>query len=138
MIILNNKWIIGIIFFTGLFVFIVIPFLVNESMSINIIKTYGTVESWIGFLGSYIGGFIGGAIAALVASYIAKLQVDQIQKQIDESKRSEKENWFLRQYPAVVKLQFEVEKIIKNYTKLEWKKIKILLSLKIYNLMHCN
>lgn len=97
----------------------------NEAMAFNVVKTYGTVESWIGFLGSYIGGFIGGAIGALVAYFVAKLQVAQIQKQIDENKRSEQERWFLRQYPSVVKLQFEIDKIIKSYVFIDgWKKIK--------------
>ncbi|MED4455919.1 hypothetical protein [Metabacillus fastidiosus] len=69
--------------------------------------TIGDEASWVGFFGNYSGGIIGG----LVALYIAKTQIyEQSQKQI----KNEEEIRYINQLPALIKIKFELERMLSS------------------------
>ncbi|MEK4752286.1 hypothetical protein MKX72_07315 [Priestia sp. FSL R5-0597] len=55
--------ILGIL--TLLILLVGVPAFVNYLMSVHIVKVYGDVPAWIGFLGTYIGSILSGAITLI-------------------------------------------------------------------------
>lgn len=86
---------------------IALPVITNILGSIPTPITEGSTESWISFFGSYFGGILGGVIGALIAFGIAKYQ-------IDSQKEYENKKMYILQLPTLIKVQLELDVIIKN------------------------
>lgn len=105
----NYKWylvtIVGII---------VVPLLVNGIMFMpSLWSVRGSHSDWISFFGNISGGIIG----ALVALFIAR-------NEINMQKNNEEENRKINQMHGLIRVKFELNKIIKNFKMLEYIKVK--------------
>lgn len=78
---------------------------------------FGTSDNWLSFWGNYTGGLISAFVAYVIAN-------SQIQKQLKLDLAKEKYHKTINQLPALVRLKLELEKFIRELTRVKQKREK--------------